>query len=44
VAGVEISEELRQQIGPTVAVPQMMMRIDDPRHYLPENHAPTAAR
>jgi hypothetical protein len=40
-----VSEELRQQIGPAVALPQMMMRIDDPRHYLPEeNHAATAAR
>jgi len=29
VAAVEVSEQFRQQIGPAVTVPQMMMRIDD---------------
>jgi hypothetical protein len=29
VAGVEIGEQFRQQVGPAAAVPQMMMRIDD---------------
>jgi len=29
VAGVEVGEQFRQQIGPAAAVPQMMMRIDD---------------
>jgi hypothetical protein len=29
VAGAEVGEQLRQQIGPAAAVPQMMMRIDD---------------
>src|SRR5258707_10273682 len=29
VADAEVSEQLRQQIGPAAAVPQMMMRIDD---------------
>ncbi len=29
VAGVEVSEQFREQIGPAVTVPQMMMRIDD---------------
>jgi hypothetical protein len=29
VAGVEVGEQFRQQIGPAAAVPQTMMRIDD---------------
>jgi hypothetical protein len=29
VAGVEVGEQFRQQIGPAAAVPQMMMRIND---------------
>jgi len=29
VAGVEVGEQFRQQIGPATAVPQMMMRVDD---------------
>src|ERR1700751_3760157 len=29
LAGIEVSEQFRQQIGPAVKVPQMMMRIDD---------------
>jgi hypothetical protein len=29
VPGVEIGEQLRQQIGPAAALPQMMMGVDD---------------
>ncbi len=29
MAGIEVGEQFRQQIGPAAAIPQMMMRIDD---------------